>query len=579
MELARSDAESSWGMDGLVAELLSALNRVEPEDFPAAIENALHRIGERLNVDLAMLIEFASTDSDETAFHWVRPTLPSVDVFGDVKRLTALMHSLGIGSEPIILERIPEQLPRELLTGAALSDVQRMSTKSAVIIPVTIPGQSSYALAVGVVTQHRSWPERLIEGLRLLAEILTAAWQRRSQELALRQSRAEIARLSTRPETDGPHGLIAAEPMDRTFESVHVSADPIDRPGESIDRTLDATRPADRHRYVRVSSVDEIVGDSPALRAALARLDEVTSSDSTVLLLGETGTGKELFAKVLHARSPRRHFPLVSVNCAALPPTLIESELFGHERGAFTGAVAQRQGRFEMAHRGTLFLDEIGDLPLDLQAKLLRVLQEGEFERLGTSRTRKVDVRIVAATHRDLEEAVADGTFRDDLYYRLNVFPVRLPPLRERREDIPALVWYIIRRRQSAMHRRIDRVPPDAMEVLQRHSWPGNIRELENVIERALIHSTDHTLVLLDDDIEAGVHSASTAPAEATTLSSVERAHIEEVLRACGWRINGVGNAAERLGMHPNTLRFRMKKLGIVRAPNTSPRQPLTRLR
>jgi transcriptional regulator with GAF, ATPase, and Fis domain len=296
------------------------------------------------------------------------------------------------------------------------------------------------------------------------------------------------------------------------------------------------------------------------------------------LLLGETGTGKELFAKVLHARSPRRQFPLVSVNCAALPPTLIESELFGHERGAFTGAVAQRQGRFELAHRGTLFLDEIGDLPLDLQAKLLRVLQEGEFERLGTSRTRKVDVRIVAATHRDLDELVASGAFRDDLYYRLNVFPVRLPPLRERREDIPALVWYFIRKRQHAMHRRIERVPPNVMELLQRHSWPGNIRELENVIERALIHSTDHTLVLLDDDIEAA-HSPAPDPADATTLSSVERAHIEEVLRACGWRINGVGNAAERLGLHPNTLRFRMKKLGIVRAPTASTRQPLTRLR
>ena len=204
----------------------------------------------------------------------------------------------------------------------------------------------------------------------------------------------------------------------------------------TVDRAIDAA-PASDHRSVRVSPAEEIVGDSAPLRAALARLSEVASSDSTVLLLGETGTGKELFAKVLHAQSPRRHFPLVCVNCAALPPTLIESELFGHERGAFTGAVAQRQGRFEVAHRGTLFLDEIGDLPLDLQAKLLRVLQEGEFERLGTSRTRKVDVRIVAATHRDLEEAVADGGFRDDLYYRLNVFPVRLPPLRERRDDIP----------------------------------------------------------------------------------------------------------------------------------------------
>jgi transcriptional regulator with GAF, ATPase, and Fis domain len=311
--------------------------------------------------------------------------------------------------------------------------------------------------------------------------------------------------------------------------------------------------------------MDEIVGDSPALHAAVARLQEVAPSDSTVLLLGETGTGKELFARVLHARSRRRQWPLVSVNSAALPPTLIESELFGHERGAFTGAIAPRQGRFEVAHRGTLFLDEIGDLPLDLQAKLLRVLQEGEFERLGTSHSRKVDVRIIAATHRDLKEAVAEGRFRDDLYYRLNVFPIRVPPLRERREDIPALVWFFIHKRQHAMHRLIKRVPQSVMDLLQQHPWPGNIRELENVIERALIHSTGDTLTLLDDELETVAEEAR----DGVTLSSIERAHIEDVLRACGWRINGVGNAAERLGLHPNTLRFRMKKLGIVRRRQT----------
>jgi transcriptional regulator with GAF, ATPase, and Fis domain len=361
--------------------------------------------------------------------------------------------------------------------------------------------------------------------MRLMAEILTTAWHRREQEIALRQGRAEIARLTARLEGE-------AEPMPAHHGTVHF---------------------------------EEIVGESPALQAAIARLEEVGSGDSTVLLLGETGTGKELFAKVLHSHSPRRAFPLVSVNSAALPPTLIESELFGHERGAFTGAVTQRQGRFELAHRGTLFLDEIGDLPLDLQAKLLRVLQEGEFERLGASRSRKVDVRIIAATHRDLKELVAEGKFRDDLYYRLNVFPIRVPPLRERREDIPALVWFFIHKRQRAMHRAIKKVPAAVMETLKRHSWPGNIRELENVIERALIHSTGDTLVLLEDDLEA----TNLATPDTTTLSSIERAHIEEVLRACGWRINGTGNAAERLGLHPNTLRFRMKKLGIIRGRST----------
>ncbi len=570
---ARLNAESPQGMDGLITELLSSLIRIAPEDFGAAIEAALSRIGERLDVDIATIVEFDSGGdrSTDVGFHWVRRSLTSVDVMADVTRLTALMQSLDVGSEPMILERIPEQLPRELLTSSALDAAQGMSLKSAVMIPMAIPGQCRLALAVGVCTRYRAWSERFVEGLRLLTEVMTAAWQRRTQELALRQSREEIARLSTPP--DGDTHEIAMLP-ERPY---HVP-EPADTASPSVDRAIDAGPPGD-HRTVRVSQAEEIIGESAPLRAALARLSEVASSDSTVLLLGETGTGKELFAKVLHAQSPRRHAPLVSVNCAALPPTLIESELFGHERGAFTGAVAQRQGRFEVAHRGTLFLDEIGDLPLDLQAKLLRVLQEGEFERLGTSRTRKVDVRIVAATHRDLEEAVADGAFRDDLYYRLNVFPVRLPPLRERREDIPALVWYLIRKRQAAMHRRIDRVLPEAMALLQRHSWPGNIRELENVIERALIHSTANTLILRDDDIELALAAASIPPADATTLSFVERAHIEEVLRACGWRINGVGNAAERLGMHPNTLRFRMKKLGIVRAPGTAARSPLARLR
>jgi transcriptional regulator with GAF, ATPase, and Fis domain len=279
-----------------------------------------------------------------------------------------------------------------------------------------------------------------------------------------------------------------------------------------------------------------------------------------VLLLGETGTGKELFARALHARGPRRGFPLVSVNCAALPPTLIESELFGHQRGAFTGAIGPRQGRFELAHHGTLFLDEIGDLPMDLQPKLLRVLQEGAFERVGASQTQSVDVRILAATHRDLGKAVSEGEFRADLYYRLNVFPIRLPALRERQHDIPALVWAIIRDRQRVHRRDIRTVPASVIETLQQYSWPGNIRELENVIERALIHSTGDTLTLMDGSFE----STDAGPV-GTSLTSVERAHIEEVLRDCGWRINGVGNAAERLGLHPNTLRFRMKKLGIVR--------------
>jgi transcriptional regulator with GAF, ATPase, and Fis domain len=286
--------------------------------------------------------------------------------------------------------------------------------------------------------------------------------------------------------------------------------------------------------------------------------------NSTVLLLGPTGSGKELFARAIHERSRRHTRPLVRVNCAALPPTLVESELFGHEKGAFTGAVGMRQGRFEMADGGTIFLDEIGDLTPDVQVKFLRVLQEGEFERVGSSRTRKVDVRVIAATHHDLETAVAEGKFRADLYYRLSVYPIRLPSLAERTEDIPQLAWFFVNRHQRDLGRRITESPQRVISALQSHNWPGNVRELENVIVRAMIASEGDVLELdapLTFTKRATV--ASSGPPE--HLDAVQRAHIESVLERCDWRINGAGNAADSLGLHPNTLRFRMKKLGLVR--------------
>jgi chemotaxis protein methyltransferase CheR len=337
------------------------------------------------------------------------------------------------------------------------------------------------------------------------------------------------------------------------------------RERRELRQQLHELRGAIRQAY----SFGPIVGESVPMRNLLEEIAQVAASDVSVLLLGETGTGKELLARALHERSRRASRPFVAVNCAALPEHLVESEMFGFERGAFTGAHMRKPGRFEIAHRGTLFLDEIGDLPPEIQAKLLRVLQNREFERLGSSHTRKTDVRVIAATHRQLDAAVANGQFRADLYYRLSVFPIRLPPLRERREDIPALVWSFIRKRQHAIGRCITRVPASVMHRLQSYSWPGNIRELENVIERALIHSSGDAIELLDD-FEIDTRQPYSG---ATTLLSVERKHIQEVLRDCDWRINGSGNAAEQLGLHPNTLRFRMKKLGIARtrpAPESS---------
>jgi transcriptional regulator with GAF, ATPase, and Fis domain len=314
---------------------------------------------------------------------------------------------------------------------------------------------------------------------------------------------------------------------------------------------------------------ENIIGDSPALRRALYRVQQVAPTDASVMLLGETGTGKEMFARAIHNRSVRSGKPFVRVNCAALPSTLIETELFGHVRGAFTGAVSTRQGRFEIADGGTLFLDEIGDLPADVQAKLLRVLQEGEFERVGSSQSHKVDVRIVAATHHDLETAMTQGRFRADLYYRLNVFPIVLPPLRQRTEDIPRLVWYFVNRRQRALNRKFTSIPVSVYAALQQRPWPGNVRELQNVIERAMIHSSGDTLTL--DETPSSMPPVTERGT--ATLEDVERQYVQDALQRCRWRINGRGNAAETLGLHPNTLRNRMKKFGIQR-----PQPPSTRL-
>jgi transcriptional regulator with GAF, ATPase, and Fis domain len=302
-----------------------------------------------------------------------------------------------------------------------------------------------------------------------------------------------------------------------------------------------------------------IVGQSPAIRRVVEQIHQVAATDSTVLLLGETGTGKELFATQIHERSARRARTMVRVNCGAIPATLIESELFGREKGAFTGALERQIGRFELADRSTLFLDEIGDLPLEIQVKLLRVLEEREIERLGSPRTIRVDARIVAATHRNLEEKVAEGTFREDLYYRLNVFPIFVPPLRDRGEDVTLLVWRFVNEFAKAFGKRIDAIDEESLAALRQYAWPGNVRELRNIVERAMITATGHRLVIPLPRPPAG------SAARSTRLTDVEREHIRGVLESTGWRIRGAAGAADRLGLRPTTLETRMAKLGLKR--------------
>jgi formate hydrogenlyase transcriptional activator len=307
--------------------------------------------------------------------------------------------------------------------------------------------------------------------------------------------------------------------------------------------------------------LDAMVGDSPALRSTLKQAELVAPTDATVLIQGETGTGKELIAEAIHNLSPRRHHSLIKVNCAAIPSALLESELFGHERGAFTGAVNQRIGRFQLAHKGTLFLDEIGDLPPELQPKLLRVLQEQEFERLGSSRTLKVDVRVVTATHCDLAQLVQERKFRSDLYYRLNIFPITAPPLRERGEDVLLLAAHFADKYARRMNKRFDDFPPEVKRALTSYAWPGNVRELQNVVERAVIMSDDG---ILRPEIPE-LRSANAIPASPKAMEEVERQHILGVLRETNWVIGGPAGAAARLGLNRTTLTSRMRKLDISR--------------
>jgi formate hydrogenlyase transcriptional activator len=358
-----------------------------------------------------------------------------------------------------------------------------------------------------------------------------------------------------------PVSVLAKVPLRRPCDHSAIMPGDVDR----VAAVRNISRGFWREEDGREQLLEGIVGKSAALQRALREVAVVAPTDSGVLILGETGTGKELIARAIHNLSSRRDRSFIKLNCAAIPSGLLESELFGHERGAFTGAIVRKAGRFEVADKGTLFLDEVGDIPLELQPKLLRVLQEHEFERLGSNRTQQVDVRVVAATHRDLKQMVADGKFRSDLYYRLHVFPLPVPPLRGRPEDIPLLVRHFVDEYARRMNRRIETIPPQAIEVFRNYSWPGNVRELQNFIERAVILSPGGSLRAPLDEL-----TQETVPASQThlsTLEEMEREHVLRALKESNWITGGPKGAASKLGMKRTTLAYRIRKLNIPLRP------------
>jgi formate hydrogenlyase transcriptional activator len=422
--------------------------------------------------------------------------------------------------DTVILCRIPDDLP----VGAVRERkyAQSVGLKSSLIIPIKVGGEILGEIALLSMTSYRDWPKEMITRLSVVGEIFANALARRQAEETLKNAFSEIEKLKDQLEAENIY----------LWQEIKLE-----------------------HNF------DLLLGESDALKETLFRVEQVAPTDSIVLILGETGTGKGLVARAIHSLSSRKSRPFITVNCAAFSPNLIESELFGREKGAYTGADSRQIGRFELANGGTIFLDEIGELPLELQPKLLRIIQDGEFERLGNPKTIKVDVRIIAATNRELKAEVQKGRFRQDLYYRVNVFPITVPSLRQRKEDIPTLVRYFAKKISDRYGRRITAIPRNVMRALQAHSWPGNVRELQNVVERAIITSQGTTLKLADK-----FESADPTEIEEGSLRSlaeIEREYIVCVLEKTNWVVEGAKGAAKILDLHPNTLRFRMKKLGI----------------
>jgi len=516
-EALRTTLEERIRFEKLLSDFSAIFVNMPANKVDGEIEGVLERIGEILGIDRSSFVQLSKELGQIQITHtWAAEGIepwPHIIPSEYFPWLTDRMLR-----REIVAFSSPDELPKEAAQDRRT--LQRGGQKSGLVIPYFVEGTFLFAISFGTVHSRRSWPEDLIQRLNLLGEVISNALIRKQADLELCNAFSEIKELKDRLQQ----------------ENIYL-----------------------RKEIKTIRKHPEIIGESEDINDVLRKIEEVANTNSTVLILGETGTGKELVAHAIHDLSSRKSCAMVMVNCAALPATLVESELFGREKGAYTGALSRQVGRFEIADGSTIFLDEIGELPMELQVKLLRVLQEGQFERLGSSKTISIDVRVITSTNRDLEKAIQEGKFREDLYYRLNVYPIRIPPLREHPEDVLPLTWAFVKKFGDTMGKRIDTISRNSLEAMQSYSWPGNIRELRNVIERAMITCKGRNLIL-----EVPVIS-KTGILSNLTLEESERRHILSVLKSTQWRIRGKNRAAEILGLKPTTLYSRMKKLGLQR--------------
>lgn len=515
----REDAEvkALLRFERLLAELSATFVNLPSEHVDQEIERWMGRIGTFLDMKVGTLAQLSEDQKRARFTHtWAAGGLETLPSRPAATRWPWTFDQIRQGNIVRFtnVEELPEEAQRDKQSFIEVACISNIS------IPLSVGGTIVGALSFSSRLPGEAWPDSFVERYRLLGDVFANALMRKRSDKALRKAFQEIKALKEQLEV----------------ENVYL------------------------RRQVRLfRNYEDIIGESQSIQQVLRHVEQVAQTDATVLIQGETGTGKELIADAIHRLSSRQERVMVKVNCAAIPDTLMESELFGREKGAFTGATAREIGRFESAHKGTILLDEVGELPFHLQSKLLRVLEDGKFQRLGSSKTVTVNVRVLAGTNKDLKQAVQEGAFRPDLYYRLNVFKITVPPLRDRKEDIPALIWWFVSRYAKSMGKRIETIPRRAMAAYQAYDWPGNVRELKHAVERSVI-LTEGTV------LNAYVpESEGSRVGEPLSIEELERKHISEVLETTGWRVRGRNGAAELLGMKPTTLESRMKKLRIRR--------------